>query len=265
MKKYITLLKLKFHTCLQYRGAALAGIMTQFFWGILEIMVFSAFYKNNVETDISFEQLVALIWLRQAFYTLTSWSKDSEITSLIEKGNIAYEMCRPINIYWLWYCKIISSKFAAVLLKCFPILIIASFLPGKYGLSLPTNFGAFILFIISLLLAFLVVAGIMNIAYITVFKTVSSKGVFSLFYAIATFFSGAHIPIPLMPKGLQMFCYMLPFRYASDLPYRIYSGNISGLEATFGIGIQIVWIFALVILGNILMNKSLKKVVVQGG
>lgn len=265
MKKYITLLKLKFNTCLQYREAALAGIMTQFFWGILEIMIFHAFYKNGVETEISFNQLVTLIWLRQAFFSLTSWNKETEITDLIEKGNIAYEMCRPISIYWMWYCKILSTKLAAVLLKCFPIFIIAGLMPGEYGLSLPANITSFILFLISMVLAFFVVAGIMNVVYITIFKTISSKGTFTLFYAIASFFSGSQIPVPLMPKGLQIVCSILPFRYASDMPYRIYSGNITGVEAICGIGVQILWIVALIIIGNLMMNKSLKKVVVQGG
>lgn len=265
MKKYITLLKLKFHTCLQYRGAALAGIMTQFFWGLLEIMIFHAFYKAGVETDITFEQLVTLIWLRQAFYSLTSWAKDTEITELIEKGNIAYEMCRPISIYWLWYCKILSSKFATVLLKCFPIFLLAGFMPWGYALKLPADITSFVLFLISMILTFFLVAGIMNIVYITIFKTISSKGTFTLFYAIASFFSGGQIPIPLMPEGLQKFCYMLPFSYAKDLPYRIYSGNINGTDALLGIGMQVLWIIALIIIGNLMMNKSLKKVVVQGG
>lgn len=265
MKKYLSLLKLRFNICLQYRGAALGGMFTQFFWGILEIMVFTAFYKSDANTDITLQQLVSLFWLRQAFYPLRHWNKDSEITDLIEKGNISYELCRPLSIYWLWYCKSISTRIASTLLKCFPIIFFAMIMPNGYSLVLPESITSFILFIISIVFSLLVIASIMNIVYITVFHTISSKGSFTLFYALATFFSGGQIPIALMPNMLQRICYILPFSLVGDLPYRIYSGNISTNESIMLIGVQILWSGVLVVLGNMMLNKALKKVVVQGG
>lgn len=265
MKKYLSYFKLRFNTTLEYREAALAGIVTQFFWGIMEIMIFMAFYKSGVETDISLQDLVTLIWLRQAFYGIASWSKDPEISRMIEKGNIAYELCRPVSIYWIWYFKTISSRLAATLLKFSPILILASFLPSGYKLMPPESLLSFVLFLITLSLSVFVVAGILNLLYISFFYTISSKGSAALFYAVASFFAGNQIPIALMPKALQIFCYILPFGVIIDLPNRIWSGNINTQGALIGIGIQLMWIFILIIVGNLLMNKSLKKVVVQGG
>ena len=57
----------------------------------------------------------------------------------------------------------------------------------------------------------------------------------------------------------------MPFQYVSDLPFRIYVGNIGLQEGLIGLIIQIIWIIILITLGYILMQKSLKKVVVQGG
>lgn len=265
MKKYLSYFKLRFNTTLQYREAALAGIVTQFFWGILEIMIFRAFYKTGVKTDILLKDLITLIWLRQAFYGIASWTKDPEISKMIEKGNIAYELCRPLNIYWIWFFKTMSTRLASTLLKFSPILIIACFLPERFRLMPPQSIGAFILFFIALMLSVTVVSGLINLLHISFFYTMSSKGNSALFYAVAAFFSGNQIPIPLMPKFLQVICYILPFGVVTDLPNRIYSGNINGYGAFIGIGIQIIWIAILVIIGNLLMNKSLKKVVVQGG
>ncbi|MFL3711211.1 hypothetical protein [Vagococcus salmoninarum] len=44
MIKYQSLFKIKFISGLQYRAAAWAGILTQFTWGFLEILMFKAFY-----------------------------------------------------------------------------------------------------------------------------------------------------------------------------------------------------------------------------
>lgn len=265
MKKYLSYFKLRFNTSLEYREAAIAGIVTQFFWGIMQIMIFRAFYKNGVETEISLNELVTLIWLRQAFYGISSWSVDSEISRMIEKGNIAYELCRPMNLYWTWFFKTISTRLAATLLKFSPIIIISILLPKGYSLLPPASVVSFVLYLIALSLSIFVVAGIINLVYISFFYTISSKGSAALFYAVASFFAGNQIPIPLMPRGLQVICYILPFGIISDLPNRVWSGNIGVQGALIGIGIQLIWICILVCIGNLLMKKSLKKVVVQGG
>ena len=50
-----------------------------------------------------------------------------------------------------------------------------------------------------------------------------------------------------------------------NMPLRIYSGNIAGLDAVYGILLQIGWLVVLVILGRLWMKKALGKVIVQGG
>ena len=47
MKTYISYFKLKFITGLQYRAAAIAGISTQLFFGIVYISVYVAFYESG--------------------------------------------------------------------------------------------------------------------------------------------------------------------------------------------------------------------------
>jgi ABC-2 type transport system permease protein len=64
---------------------------------------------------------------------------------------------------------------------------------------------------------------------------------------------------------LKTVVYILPFRYTSDLPFRIYAGNIGINEALPGVLIQVAWISAVVLTGKLWMSKALKKVVVQGG
>ena len=62
--------KLRFNVALQYRASAIAGMCTQFFWGMMQILIYIAFYENATGTTISLEQLVSYVWLRQAFYSL---------------------------------------------------------------------------------------------------------------------------------------------------------------------------------------------------
>ncbi len=265
MKKYLSFFKLRLNIALQYRAAAIGGMLTQFFWAIMQILVFQAFYRVVTSDNISLEQLISYVWLKQAFYTIISASTDSEIRTMIEKGNISYELCRPTHIYWMWFFKTLANKLAGGFLKAIPILIIAPFLPAGLALQMPAGIGEFILFVISLLLATCLMAAIINAFYISIFYTMSSKGINSIFYTILEFFGGTFVPIAIMPKFLQTLCYIMPFGLAADLPFRIYSGSIPINDGIIYILMQILWIAVLTITGTLITNRRLKKVVIQGG
>ena len=97
------------------------------------------------------------------------------------------------------------------------------------------------------------------------FYTTSSKGLFNVYAVISEFLAGRIIPIPFMPVFLQKICYLLPFRLAFDLPYRLYVGEIPVIEGIQSIGIQIIWLAIIIFFGSYLISKTSKKLVVQGG
>lgn len=267
MKLHISLLKLRVFQGLQYRTAALAGVATQFFWGAIMIMIYHAFYGENVAIDgFTKTHLTTYIWLQQSFLVFIAlWLRDNELFELIRTGNIAYELCRPLNIYSYWYTKLLSTRLSGALLRCFPILIVAFLLPSPYGLTLPSSPKLALLFVMTLLLGVLINVALSMFIYISVFRTLSPMGSLLIFSVIGEFMSGLILPIPLMPEPLRSIVMLLPFRYTGDLPFRIYSGNLTDAEMLWGIAIQLFWLIVLPILGNYLMNKALKRLVVQGG
>jgi ABC-2 type transport system permease protein len=267
MKAYISVFKLRLSTGLQYRGAALAGIATQFFWGFLIIMVFEAFYSQSlIQAPISLSQLITYIWLQQAFLSFIAlWFRDNELFQLITSGNIAYELCRPSGIYGLWFSKLLAQRLASALLRCFPILIVAFFLPKPYRLPLPSDFTTLLLFMLTLLLGLFILVSISMLIYISTFVTLSAAGSLLMFGVLGEFLAGMVIPIPLMPLWLQDIVNLLPFRLSADFPFRVYSGHISKQEALSTIPLQLVWLAALIGIGKLTMGKALRKVIVQGG
>lgn len=267
MKAYVSVFRMRLINGMQYRVAALAGVATQFFFGFMFIMIYEAFYSSAVQTPpLPLEQLVTLVWLQQAFLAFVMlWFRDPEIFNLITSGNIAYELCRPCGLYGFWYAKLIAQRLSGALLRCSSIVLIAFLLPQPYCLSLPPDFAAFGLFIITLALGLLVLVSISMFIYISVFVTMSPLGSLMTIGVIGEFLAGLIIPVPLMPSWLQKIAYVLPFRLASDLPFRVYSGHIPVREALIGIALQIVWLTVLVLLGKLSLGLALRRVVVQGG
>jgi ABC-2 type transport system permease protein len=253
-------------TFLQYRSAAIAGLTTQFFWGLMMIFIYMALYQNAPNVSMNLEQVIAYTWLHQAFYAfLAVRVMDSEIRDSIRSGNVAYEIIRPYNLYYWWYIKCVAKRVASGMLRVMPVVIIALLLPRPYGLMLPASFTNFILFLVSLILGVLVVSAINMLVHTIGFYTYNEAGISSMLNSVMEFLAGELVPVALLPVFIQKGTYFLPFRLVCDLPFRLYSNNIGISEGLLGLGLQIIWIIILFIIGNVIVKSALKKVFVQGG
>ena len=267
MKKYLSFFRIRFVNSLQYRSAAAAGIATQFAWGALELLAFRAFYQTSPEGfPMSFDALASYVWLRQALLALyMTWFFENEIFEAITKGNIAYEMARPIGIYAMWFTRSLASRLSRAVLRCMPILLVAALLPAPYGIGLPPTPAAGIWFIITAVLGFLVTVSLCMLIYISAFYTLSVLGVRIVITTIADFLGGSLIPLPFLPENMQGLLSLLPFASMIDVPFRIYGGDIVGNEIYQRAALQVFWLITLTSLGALWTRHALRRVVSQGG
>ena len=97
------------------------------------------------------------------------------------------------------------------------------------------------------------------------FWTMSSWGLRNAKNAIVNFFSGALVPIALLPGWLQGIVNVLPFKNIIYVPTMIYMGQYSLQEAAMNIGLQLFWAAALWLLTKALFGLSIRKVSINGG
>lgn len=267
MRKYLSFLRLKFFMGLQYRAAALAGFVTQFAWGGLKILMFAAFYRENPAAfPMKFEALSSYIWLEQATLALFMiWGMEYDIFECITNGNVAYELCRPISIYNMWFARGIGYRYAKMVLRCVPVLVLAILLPKPYGLILPSHIEVWFLFVISMILASLVTISLCMLIYITCFFTISSMGIRIITASAFEFLQGGVIPIPFFPPAIARVMELLPFAAMQNVPLRIWSGDISGMKVIESMGLQVFWFVMLALIGKLLCARAMRKICVQGG
>lgn len=267
MKSYISYFKIRFITNLQYRTDAIAGIFNQIFFGLIFIMVYLAFYESGGDNlPMNFNEIVTYVWLTQAFFALIyPYEKDNELLSIIKNGNLAYELIRPQNFYFKWYIKMLSKKIVATLLRFSPIIILGLILPYPFHLSLPISLENFIIFILAIILSSLLITSLCLFIHILTIFTLDEKGFINLYSTIAELFMGAIVPIPFFPIWMQKISSLLPFRYITDFPFRIYSGSIPITEGYTMLLISFIWITISITTGYIISNIALKKAVIQGG
>lgn len=267
MKKYCSFLRMKFIAGIQYRVAAFAGILTQFAWGGMEILIYRCFYLENQDTfPMQMQALASYIWMQQGFLALFSVGMfEGDIFQSITKGDVAYELCRPCDLYFMWFFRNVGMRLSRALLRCLPIFMVAGFFPKPYGLGLPASPEAAVLFLIAGTVGFLNVIAFVMIIYISTFFMLSMQGMRIFCIALVEMLSGNVIPIPFLPNGLRQVVELLPFASMENVPLRIYGGDIAGIQAMQAILLQVFWLFVIVGVGRALMQKALKQVVVQGG
>ena len=265
--KYLSFFKIRFSAGLQYRAAAIAGVATQFFWGIMEIRMFMAFYRSDASSiPMEWDSLVSYIWLQQALLAMFMlWFFDGSIFDEISSGGVALELCRPCDIYSMWFIKNCATRLSKTLLRCVPMFVITFLLPEGYRMTLPVDLGRFILFFVSLWLGFIVVIALSMPVYISAFYTLSPMGVRLMVSTIGEFCSGAIVPLPFLPESVQRVLNLLPFASMQSTPFLIWGGSLDLYGALNAIALQIFWAVVLILFGRLWMRAALKRVVLLGG
>ncbi|HET9219666.1 MAG TPA: ABC-2 family transporter protein [Terriglobia bacterium] len=263
MKAYRAILVSRFLTLLQYRAAAMAGVGTQLFFGLVRVMIYDAFYRSSsMPQPMTSEQVITYIWLGQAMLMLVMLDVDKEIAAMIRTGNVAYEMTRPLDLYAVWYLRALSGRAAPLILRAVPIFIVA----GPFlGLNPPASALAGVLFVISLFNGLLLAAALVALMTISLLWTISGEGIYRLAGPLIFFFSGLIIPLPLFPDWMQQLISFLPFRALVDTPFRLYLGMLTGTAAATALAHQAIWTIAFIFVGRAILTGHIRRLVVQGG
>ncbi|MGD2175004.1 MAG: ABC-2 family transporter protein [Candidatus Brocadiaceae bacterium] len=263
MKAYWSYFSARFRMMLQYRAAAMAGLVTQVFWGFIRIMILGGFYAaTTAEQPMTYQEVIVYVWLGQAMFRLLPWSMDRELMTMVRTGNVAYELLRPLDLYWVWYARTAAGRIAPTLLRCAPMFALAGLF---FGLTPPASPASGLAWVAATACAVLLATSISVLAAATMFWTVSGEGMRTLLPTLVLVFSGMLVPLPLFPDWAQGIIRALPFRGLADLPFRLYMGHLPPSEVIPVMAHQLAWTAILITAGKLLLARGKRRLVVQGG
>jgi ABC-2 type transport system permease protein len=263
VKPYLAIVGARLRTLLQYRAAAAAaGIATRLFWGLIRMMIFQAFYLSSAAPQpMSYRDVVTYVWLGQALLALMLGGADADVRAMVRTGTVAYEMVRPLDVYWVWYSRTVAARAAPTLLQVAPVFAAGALL----GMQAPPSLASALAWVAGTLGALLLTSALWTLMSISLLWTVSGEGVSRLVPTLGYCFSGMLIPIPLLPDAVQPLVKALPFWTIMDAPFRLYLGHIPAAEAGAVLAHQLLWTAALVLLGQVCLRRAFRRLVVQGG
>ena len=263
MKAYLSVFRLRRRLETQYRGAVLGGVICQMFFGIILIAVYRALYAGKPQ-DYPFTQIASYVWLQQAFFRMLLAS-DPDLLDKIRTGGIAYDLCRPLNLYGFYYVRILAQKMMGSLLRAVPMLVFALLLPEGWGLSAPASAAGFCWALAGLLLGLLCVSAMENITMGFKMRTLDSRGMQGLLNLLMMILAGNILPLTLFPDSWQKAITLLPYAQMLDAPIRLYNGQTAPADAPRILLIQTIWILILTGTGMFFWHRNQKRIVIQGG
>jgi ABC-2 type transport system permease protein len=113
VRPYAAVVRTRFALLLHYRAAALAGFVTQCWWGAVKVMVLAAFFRGATATPMSLRQAIDYMWLGQAFLMLLPWAADPEMGRMVRSGDVMFERLRPVDTYALWFARAVARRTAS--------------------------------------------------------------------------------------------------------------------------------------------------------
>ena len=263
MRGCLAVFRLRVKMELQYRGAVVGGFVCQVFFGLILIALYRALYATKPQTA-PLSGVVSYVWLQQAFFRMLL-SSDSDLTDKIRTGGIAYDLCRPVGLYWFYWVRALAMKLVGSLMRAAPMLLFAALLPDGWGIVPPASAGGLALSLISLSFGLFCVCALENINMGFTMRTLDARGVQAMLNLMMMTFSGNILPLTLFPDSWQRVITILPYAQLLDTPIRLYTGEYRPAMAPGAIAAQIVWTALLICAGILLWRRNQKRLIVQGG
>ena len=262
LRPYLTVFRLRALMETQYRAAALGGLVTQVFFGLVYIFLYTTLYAG--ESPEMLRDTITYVWLQQMFFRMM-FSTDGELTNLIMNGGIAYMLVRPVDQHRFWVCRDVGGRLVGAMMRLIPMVAIQFLLPKELRISLPDGWLSLVQFGTSLLLGCVCLCELMSILDAINMKTLDKRGVSAILNLTMMTFSGNVIPLTLFPDSLQTLIRYQPFAQALDAPIRMYQSCASLPEWALNVAVQAGWILILRWVSRAMWQKRLDNMIVQGG
>lgn len=183
------------------------------------------------------------------------------VESKVKNGDIGTELSKPYSFLYYTFCEYLGKCWFKLIFNAVPLYIFARLL----GMNFDFNRRSILFFSISVILAMLIFFLICINCGLLSFWFVSIGNMHIIIDSCITLFSGAIIPLWLIPEKFLFVYDMLPFKYLYYYPIAICINTINVGEAFHIYLFQLVWICILSFSACVIYSRGLKRLQVLGG
>lgn len=263
MHLFFELTRLAFRRQMSYRAATLAGLATNFFFGLLRAAVIIALYDTRQEVaGISLPQAVTYTALTQAvigYLSLFSWY---DLMRSVYTGEVATDLLKPMAYFQYWLAQDLGRAAAAFLTRGLTIMLAYELVIDLVYPQSPLQWG---FVFVTLALSWLVSFAWRFLINLSAFWSPNAVGFLRFFFLTALFFSGFMMPLRFFPGWVTDLAYLTPFPHTVNTVVETYLGLLSGPELAAAVLQQLFWAGFLILLGQFVLRAGVRRLVILGG
>jgi len=263
MRVFWELAILAFQRQLAYRSAHLAGLVTNFFFGLLRAAVLIALYGAREEVaGYTVTMAITFTGLSQAMIghlSLFSWS---DVMRSIYSGEIASDLLKPMGFFSYWLAQDAGRALAAFLMRSVTIMFAYAIF---FNITIPKKIESWAALVAALFLSWLVSFSWRFLVNLAAFWTPNAIGIARLLFGFSWVLSGFFMPLNYFPNWFQQIAYATPFPSMIFTVIQVYLENLSGFQLLQALMSQVLWFFILLALIQVVLRAGIRQLVVQGG
>ena len=271
MRLPLELARLAFRRHLAYRAAALAGLATNFFFGLLRAAVMVALYGQRQEMQgVSLEAAITYTGLSQAVIGPLAMFSWLEVTRAVHSGEVASDLLKPMGYYGFWMARDVGRALATFLWRSATILAAYVLMfqwiaPPGSSFVFPREPSSWLAVVLACVLAWWISFSWRFLANVSAFWSPDARGIVRLAFIFSWFASGFIMPLRFYPDWVVELCMLTPFPHTVNSIVEIYLGLLSGPEVLATIGFQFAWALGLCAACLLALRAGVRRLVILGG
>lgn len=262
-KAYLYVYKTQIQKTIAYRFDVYGNIFMQCIIMFASAFFWRALYRGvDTVQGIGVENMLVYTVVSSMMAVLFTTGVENRVIRSVEKGTVAMDMLRPINLFGIYFFEDLGNITALFFQNLLPIFLIGSIC---IAVPKPVSIGAFLLFFVSFVMAFFINWLSAVCFAMWAFTAINMEPMVQVKKHLIRLLSGSIIPMWFFPEWLSNILNVLPFVYIYQLPLDIYIGKTDAAGAAPRLCIQCAWVCILFGLFCILQKRVTRKVMVQGG
>jgi ABC-2 type transport system permease protein len=263
MRLFWNLIRQSFRLQLTYRAANLAGLATNFFFGLLRAAVLIALYQTRQEVaGLSLQAAITYTGLSQATIACLSFFGWWQVMESVYSGDIAADLLKPIDYLFFWLARDLGRAAASFLMRAVTIMLAYAIV---FDITAPDSVGQWLLLALSLLLSVVVSFAWRFLVNLTAFWIPDARGVGRFAFGLSWFLSGFLMPLRFFPGWFVWLCNLTPFPSMVNTVIEVYLGVLRGPALVYALLGQVMWIAILLTLCRLVLRAGVRQLVIQGG
>ncbi|GHF33299.1 ABC-2 type transport system permease protein [Deinococcus metalli] len=259
----VSVARLGFRRQFAYPQAALWGIVTNGFFGVLRIAILVALFGARPQVaGYTVQAAVTYAGLTQTLIAALALFGWTDFMRAVHRGEVVTDLLRPHDLLGFHAAQDAGRAAGQFVLRGLPML--ALFAVG-FGAVWPAGVEGWVTTVLSLLLAWALSFAFRFVVNCAAFWSPDAVGIGRFAWALWGLGCGFLMPLAFFPAWLQAALAWTPFPGMLNTPVEVWLGVRTGGDAWRALGAQLAWTVALYALAQAVLARGLRRLEIHGG